>query len=145
MARASETGRLAVAFDIEGANAIGDLISLLEAYKALAVRWMLLAYNRNNRVGGGCQEEDTGLTPFGRDVVREMERLDTLVTVQRRAGGSDEARARQVWLSQESLAEMCGMSRISAARTLRRPAHLGWVRTHARFVEVVDLAGLGAL
>jgi broad specificity phosphatase PhoE len=115
------------------------------AYKALAVRWMLLAYNRNNRVGGGCQDEDTGLTPFGRDVVREMERLDTLVTVQRRAGGSDEARARQVWLSQESLAEMCGMSRISAARALRRLAQLGWVRTHARFVEVVDLAGLGAL
>lgn len=74
-----ETGRLAVAFDIEGANAIGDQISLLEAYRALGVRWMLLAYNRNNRVGGGCQDEDKGLTPFGRDVVREMERLDMLV------------------------------------------------------------------
>ncbi len=76
---ASKTGRLAVAFDIEGANAIGDQISLLEAYRALGVRWMLLAYNRNNRVGGGCQDEDMGLTPFGRDVVREMERLDMLV------------------------------------------------------------------
>jgi hypothetical protein len=40
---------------------------------------MLLAYNRSNRVGGGCQDEDMGLTPFGRDVVQEMERLDMLV------------------------------------------------------------------
>ncbi|MFN9279280.1 MAG: dipeptidase [Betaproteobacteria bacterium] len=79
VALASETGRLAVAFDIEGAKAIGDQISLLENYRALAVRWMLLAYNRSNRVGGGCQDEDMGLTPFGRDVVQEMERLDMLV------------------------------------------------------------------
>jgi CRP-like cAMP-binding protein len=71
--------------------------------------------------------------------------LGTLVTVQRRTGGSDEARAQQIWLSQESLAEMCGMSRISAARALRRLANLGLVRTHARFVEVVDPAGLGAM
>jgi membrane dipeptidase len=79
VARARESGRLAVAFDIEGANAIGDQISLLEAYEALGVRWMLLACNRNNRVGGGCQDEDMGLTSFGREVVREMERLDMLV------------------------------------------------------------------
>ena len=73
IARAS--GRLAVAFDIEGSNAIGDQISLLETYQKLGVRWMLLAYNIGNRVGGGCQQEDAGLTVFGRDVVREMERL----------------------------------------------------------------------
>lgn len=79
VALASRTDRLAVAFDIEGANAIGDQISLLESYRALGVRWMLLAYNRNNRVGGGCQDKDMGLTPFGHDVVREMERLDMLV------------------------------------------------------------------
>lgn len=73
--RARASGRLAVGFDIEGANAIGDQLSLLELYRDLGVRWMLLAYNRNNRVGGGCQDEDGGLTPLGREVVREMERL----------------------------------------------------------------------
>ena len=72
---ARATGRLAVGFDIEGSNAIGDQISLLETYQKLGVRWMLLAYNIGNRVGGGCQQEDAGLTSFGRDVVREMERL----------------------------------------------------------------------
>lgn len=64
--------------------------------------------------------------------------LAKLVAVQRRASREDEHRAAQVWLSQESLAEMCGMSRISAARALRRLADAGLVRTHARYVEVLN-------
>ncbi len=72
---ARTTGRLAVGFDIEGANAIGDQPSLIQLYHDLGVRWMLLAYNLNNRVGGGCQDQDNGLTAFGREVVTEMERV----------------------------------------------------------------------
>ncbi len=72
-ARAS--GRLAVGFDIEGANAVDDQISLVQLYHDLGVRWMLLAYNLNNRAGGGCQDQDGGLTGFGRSLVREMERV----------------------------------------------------------------------
>ena len=75
IARAQASGRLAVGFDIEGANAIGDQLSLIQLYLDLGVRWMLLAYNRNNRVGGGCQDDDTGLTDFGRQVIAEMERV----------------------------------------------------------------------
>lgn len=73
--RARAQGKLGVSFDIEGANAIGDQLSLIETYHALGVRWMLLAYNRSNRVGGGCQDDDGGLTPFGRQVIAEMERV----------------------------------------------------------------------
>jgi membrane dipeptidase len=76
---ARATGRLAVGFDIEGANAIADQPSLVQLYYDLGVRWMLLAYNKNNRVGGGCQDIDTGLTQFGRQVVAEMERVGMLV------------------------------------------------------------------
>jgi membrane dipeptidase len=78
---ARATGRLAVGFDIEGASAIGDQPSLIELYYDLGVRWMLVAYNRNNRVGGGCQDEDTGLTAYGRQVIREMERVGMQVCV----------------------------------------------------------------
>ena len=73
--RAKATGRLAVGFDIEGANAIADQPSLLSLYYDLGVRWMLLAYNNSNEVGGGCQDEDLGLTAFGREVIAEMERV----------------------------------------------------------------------
>lgn len=76
---ARATGRLAVGFDIEGANAIGDQLSLIELYADLGVRWMLLAYNRANAAGGGCQDDDPGLTDFGREVIAEMERVGMVV------------------------------------------------------------------
>lgn len=79
--QARASGRLAVGFDIEGANAVADQLSLVQLYYDLGVRWMLLAYNRNNRVGGGCQDDDSGLTSFGREMVAEMERVGLQVCV----------------------------------------------------------------
>ena len=77
--RARSSGRLAVGFDIEGANAVGDQLSLIQLYYDLGVRWMLMAYNTSNRAGGGCQDEDGGLTNFGRAMVAEMERVGMLL------------------------------------------------------------------
>jgi membrane dipeptidase len=79
--RARSTHRLAVGFDIEGANAIGDQLSLIQMYHDLGVRWMLMAYNVPNRAGGGCQADDDGLTAFGRTVLAEMERVGMQVCV----------------------------------------------------------------
>jgi membrane dipeptidase len=70
LARAS--GRLAVSFDIEGTNSVADQISLVQLYYDLGVRWMLLAYNRNSAAAGGCQDDDCGLTDFGRRLIDEM-------------------------------------------------------------------------
>lgn len=77
--RAKETGRLGVVFDIEGANAIDDQIGMVGLYYDLGVRWMLIAYNLNNRAGGGCMDEDCGLTQFGAQVVAEMNRVGMVV------------------------------------------------------------------
>jgi membrane dipeptidase len=71
--------RLGVFFDIEGGCALNGQLGLVELYRDLGVRWMLIAYNKNNLLGGGCQDDDTGLTPFGRAVVREMERVGMTV------------------------------------------------------------------
>jgi membrane dipeptidase len=76
---ARATGRLAVGFDIEGMNAIDDQLSLISLYYDLGVRWMLIAYNRNNRAGGGCRDGDNGLTEFGRRTVEEMARVGMLL------------------------------------------------------------------
>jgi membrane dipeptidase len=73
--RARPEGRLAVVFDMEGANGIADQPSLIELYYDLGVRWMLMAYNLDNRVGGGCHDEDGGLTAYGRRVLDEMARV----------------------------------------------------------------------
>jgi membrane dipeptidase len=61
--------------DIEGAKAIDDQVSLIQFYYDLGVRWMLIAYNRANLAGGGCLEEDTGLTEFGAQAIDEMARV----------------------------------------------------------------------
>jgi membrane dipeptidase len=63
--RAKDSRRLGVFFDIEGLNAIDEQLSLIELYYDLGVRWMLVAYNRPNRAGGGCLEPDLGLTELG--------------------------------------------------------------------------------
>jgi len=74
--RAKKEGKLGVGFNLEGACAVDDMPELVEPYYALGVRWMLIAYNRSNRLGGGCHDEnDPGLSEFGRRVISEMERV----------------------------------------------------------------------
>ncbi|RTM06205.1 MAG: peptidase M19 [Hyphomicrobiales bacterium] len=78
---AKAQGKLAVTFDIEGMNALNGRIEMVEFYHRLGVRQMLFAYNRNNLAGGGCHDDDTGLTAFGRQVIDEMNRLGMFVDV----------------------------------------------------------------
>ncbi|WP_292617677.1 membrane dipeptidase [Mesorhizobium sp.] len=78
---AKAQGKLAVTFDIEGMNALDGRIEMVEFYHGLGVRQMLFAYNRNNLAGGGCHDEDPGLTAFGRQVIDEMNRLGMFVDV----------------------------------------------------------------
>jgi len=72
---AKASARLAVAFDIEGGRAVEQYPGLVEVFYRLGVRWMLIAYNKNNKLGGGCQDKDCGLTDYGRQIVDEMQRV----------------------------------------------------------------------
>ena len=76
---ARAAGRMAVAFDLEGMNALDGSLDLLHLAHALGVRQILFAYNRNNIAGGGCHDDDPGLSDFGRAAVREMNALGILV------------------------------------------------------------------
>ncbi len=73
--KAKAHGKLAVVFDIEGGRAVEAHPGMVELFYRLGVRWMLIAYNKNNRLGGGCQDDDTGLTDYGRRIIDEMERV----------------------------------------------------------------------
>lgn len=68
---AKRTGRLGVLFDIEGGAALREQLSMVQLYYDLGVRWMSIAYNKPNALGGGCLEADDGLTEFGAAVVAE--------------------------------------------------------------------------
>lgn len=71
--------KLAVCFDLEGGVCLYGKPSLVSLYYDLGVRWMLFAYNRNNALAGGCQDEEQGLTELGREVMEEMERVGMVV------------------------------------------------------------------
>ena len=77
--RAKREGKLAVSFDIEGMNALNGNLDMVSLYHALGVRQMLFAYNLNNDAAGGCHDGDSGLTEFGKAIVREMNRLGIIV------------------------------------------------------------------
>jgi membrane dipeptidase len=72
---AKRDGKLAIAFDIEGMISVQDDLSRIARLYDLGVRWMLMAYNKNNKAGGGCQDEDTGLTALGMQICDEMDRV----------------------------------------------------------------------
>ena len=76
---AKSEGRLALAFDLEGANALDGNIEMISLYYRLGVRHMNFAYNKNNEFGGGCHDIDVPLSPLGRQAVAEMNRVGMIV------------------------------------------------------------------
>jgi membrane dipeptidase len=73
--RCKRTGLLGIVFDVEGMSPVENDLSLVKTFYELGVRWMLVAYNRNNAAGGGCLDDDSGLTHVGCSVIDEMERV----------------------------------------------------------------------
>ena len=85
---ARKRGKIAALMGIEGGHAIEDSLRLLRDYYALGVRYMTLTHaNTNNwadssgdTTAAGVQHHN-GLTDFGKDVVREMNRLGMMVDI----------------------------------------------------------------
>jgi membrane dipeptidase len=77
--RAKREEKLAVAFDLEGANALNKNIDMITVYYQIGVRQMLFAYNKNNDLGGGCLDEDIPLTSLGQKAVTEMNRVGMMI------------------------------------------------------------------
>jgi membrane dipeptidase len=86
--RAHEQHKIAGLMGIEGGHAIEDSLRLLRDFYALGVRYMTLThFNTNNWADSQGDVDDAsvhhhnGLTPFGKDVVREMNRLGMMVDI----------------------------------------------------------------
>ena len=79
--RIAASGRVASLLGAEGGHAIAGSLGVLRMLYALGVRYMTLTHNRN--VGWADSATDGvdagGLTDFGREVVREMQRIGMLV------------------------------------------------------------------
>jgi membrane dipeptidase len=79
--RAKDAGRIASLIGAEGGHSIADSLGALRALYRLGVRYMTLTHNDNTSWADSATDEPEhgGLTDFGRDVVREMNRLGMLV------------------------------------------------------------------
>ena len=77
---ARETGRTAIFFGSQNPSCIEDDIGLVEILHTLGLRFMQLTYNNQSLLATGCYEDDdTGLTRMGRQVVAEMNRVGLVV------------------------------------------------------------------
>ena len=83
IAKAVAVGKVAAILAIEGGEAIGDDLAALRALHKLGVRSMGLVWNQRNLIADGVGERRAkgGLTNFGVEVVKEMNRLGIVVDV----------------------------------------------------------------
>ena len=81
--RITDAGKLAGILCIEGGHSIDDDLSILRMYHRLGARYMTLTWNNTNNWADGVLDEPRhgGLNHFGKDVVREMNRLGMLVDI----------------------------------------------------------------
>jgi membrane dipeptidase len=79
--RAFRDGRIASLIGAEGGHSINGSLGVLRALRRLGVRYMTLTHNENTPWADSATDvpQHGGLTDFGRDVVREMNRVGMLV------------------------------------------------------------------
>jgi len=76
-------GHRAILIGIEGGHAIEDSLDLLRAFYRFGARYMTLTHTNTNNWADSSTDEakHNGLTPFGRQVVLEMNRLGMLIDI----------------------------------------------------------------
>jgi membrane dipeptidase len=79
--RIVKSGRISAFLTIEGGHTIDDDLRVLRMYCRLGIRSMTLTHARNNNWADSSTDlpAHNGLTDFGKDVVREMNRLGMVV------------------------------------------------------------------
>jgi membrane dipeptidase len=84
---AKKDGKIAVLMGVEGGHAIESSLGALRMLHRLGCRYMTLTHTNTNEwadssgTGGATPARHHGLTPFGQEVVREMQRIGMLVDV----------------------------------------------------------------
>jgi membrane dipeptidase len=86
--RAKADGKIAILMGIEGGHAIENSLHALRDFHRLGVRYMTLTHSEHNDWADSAgisppapKPRHHGLTPFGEEVVREMQRIGMLVDV----------------------------------------------------------------
>ncbi|MEL0314470.1 MAG: membrane dipeptidase, partial [Halieaceae bacterium] len=78
--KAKSEGRIGIIFGAQNCSPIEDEIRLVELMRQLGLMIMQLTYNNQSLLACGCYEdEDSGLTRFGKQVIKEMNRVGMVI------------------------------------------------------------------
>lgn len=78
--RARASGKLGIILHFQGTEPLEDSLDLVDAYKALGVGIIQLAYNVSNRFGDGAEEpNDRGLSQLGKRLIQRMNEAKVIV------------------------------------------------------------------
>ncbi|GAB2729074.1 dipeptidase [Halomonas garicola] len=78
--RARQQGRVGIFLGAQNCSPIEDDIDMVEVMRDLGLLIMQLTYNNQSLLACGCYEaEDSGITRFGRQVIREMNRVGMVI------------------------------------------------------------------
>ena len=78
-----EEGRISVLLGLENGSALQEDFDILCDLYAKGVRYVTLTHSEDNQICDSCTGQGTwgGLSPFGRELVREMNRIGMLIDV----------------------------------------------------------------
>ena len=77
---AKRLGKVGIIFGFQNCSPIEDDVKMVEILHQLGVRIMQLTYNNQSFLATGCYEEqDGGITRFGRQVIKEMNRVGMVI------------------------------------------------------------------
>jgi len=77
---AQKLGKIGIIFGFQNCSPIEDDLRMVETLYDQGVRIMQLTYNNQSLLATGCYEtEDSGVTRFGREVIKEMNRVGMVI------------------------------------------------------------------
>ncbi|MEP7342315.1 MAG: dipeptidase [Acidobacteriota bacterium] len=81
--KAHKEGKVVALLGMEGGHMINNSLPILRMYAALGIRYLTLTHSVNTdwADSSGDQPKHNGLTPFGKDVVRELNKLGVMVDI----------------------------------------------------------------
>ena len=131
--RIHSAGKVAILMGVEGGHMIQDSLPTLRNYYRLGVRYMTLTHFKTNDWADSSSDvaAHNGLSAFGRDVVREMNRLGMMVDISHVSDKTFydvlEVSRAPVIASHSSLRALCDISRNMSDDMIRALARKGGV------------------
>jgi membrane dipeptidase len=131
--RIHRQGKIASLIGIEGGHSINNSLAVLRATYKLGARYLTLTHTKNTdwADAAGDQPQHQGLTPFGEEVIRELNRLGMMVDLAHVTEETMRAALRvsraPVIFSHSSARALCDSPRNVSDEVLKLTAHNGGV------------------